>query len=242
MIKVAICDDENEVINQIEKILLKESEINHILIDIEVFYSGEILENAILNRAQYDLLFLDIHMNGKNGITVARDIRKVDENLLIVYVSGYERYLMELFRLDVFDFIKKPIHYDSFVKTFLAAYHRICSKKIYFSFQYKNELHKVLCSEIIYFESNGRQIQIYMKNGETEVFNCKLNEVEEQLITGKIPFLRIHQSFLVNYHRIKKCTKTKVTMENRQQLPISVERQKNFIQHYIRLLRGEIIG
>lgn len=242
MVKVAVCDDENEIVNLIEKILMEASEMNHISLDIEVFYSGEALEKAVVNGVRYDLLYLDIHMDGESGIIAAQNIRKVDENLLIIYVSSYDRYLMELFRLDVFDFIKKPIPPDVFIKTFLAAYQRICTRKIYFPFKYKNEEHKILCSEIVFFESSGRQIQIYMKNGEIEIFNDKLNEVEERLQTGKIPFIRLHQSYLANFHWIKACTKTKVIMINGQQLPISEDRQKNFKQHYAKLLGGEIIG
>lgn len=241
MVKVAVCDDENGNINVIEKILLEASETHHIPLNIDVFYRGETLEKAIIYGAKYDLLYLDIQMGEKNGIVTVQNIRKVDENLLIIFISSYDRYLIELFRLDVFDFIKKPIQPDVFIKAFLAANQKICNKKIYFTFKYKNEEHKVLCSEIVYFESNARQIQIHMKNGEIEVFNEKLVKVEEQLRTGKIPFLRIHQSFLVNYHWIKICTKTKVVMTNGQQLPISEERQKNFRKYYARLLGGEIM-
>lgn len=241
MIKVAVCDDENVIVNMIETMLLEAGEMNHIPLDIDVFYSGEALEKAMLKEAQYDLLYLDIHMKGENGITAAQNIRKIDDNVLIIYVSSYDKYLMELFRLDVFDFIKKPIQAEAFIKTFIAANQRICNRKIYFPFQYKYEEHKILCSEIIYFESQGRQIQIYSKSEKNEFFNGKLNEVEERLQTGKIPFLRIHQSFLVNYHWITARTRTSVTMINGQQLPISEERQKSFGQIYGRLLRGEII-
>jgi DNA-binding LytR/AlgR family response regulator len=188
VIKVAVCDDENQIINLIEKLLLRESKMHHIPLDINAFYSGETLEKAIYNGEQYDLLYLDIHMKGENGIVAAKNIRKVDKNLLIIYVSSYDRYMMELFRLDVFDFIKKPIKPDIFAKSFLAAYKRICSRKIYFSFHYKNEDHKVLCSEILYFESNGRQIRVYIKNGEIEIFNDKLNEVEKRLQKGRYRF------------------------------------------------------
>ncbi len=48
-------------------------------------------------------------MKGGDGITAAENIRKVDDNVLLIYVSGYDKYMMELFRLDVFGFIKNPI-------------------------------------------------------------------------------------------------------------------------------------
>jgi DNA-binding LytR/AlgR family response regulator len=240
MIKIAICDDEDKVVSLIEKMLLDISKTNHIPLDIDAFYCGEDLEKAMQNESQYDLLYLDIHMKGESGILAAQNIRKMDQNLLIIYVSSYDKYLMELFRLDVFDFIKKPIQQDIFIKTFFAANERICSKKVYFPFQYKNTEHKILCSDIVYFESKGRQVQIHMRHGGIEIFNDKLNAVEERMYTGKIPFLRIHQSFLVNYHYIAARTKTSVIIINGQELPISEERQKSFSQIYGRLLKDEI--
>jgi DNA-binding LytR/AlgR family response regulator len=140
MIKIAICDDEYAFVGQVEKYLLEICKTHLIPVEIDVFYSGEALEKAILQNAQYDLLYLDIHMNGEDGITAAHHIRKFDENLLIIYVSSHDRYLMELFRLDVFDFIKKPLEYEDFKKTFLSAYQRISNRTIYFSFHYKNEI------------------------------------------------------------------------------------------------------
>ena len=92
----------------------------------------------------------------------------------------------------------------------------------------------------MYFESKGRQISVYVKNDDVHVFNGKLSEVEKKLNEGKIPFLRIHQSYLVNYLLIKSRTKSNITLINGINLPISEERQKEFGKEYGRLLRGEI--
>ena len=73
-----------------------------------------------------------------------------------------------------------------------------------------------------------------------ETFNGKLSEVEAQIEGGKVPFLRIHQSYLVNYHHIKSRSKTEVTLTNGIKLSISEDRQKNFGEQYTRMLGGEI--
>lgn len=240
MIKIALCDDENVILNQMEEILIDSARKNGVQIDIDVFHSGERLEMSILEKSQYDLVYLDIQMKCEEGITTARNIRDLDENLLLVLLSGHDKYVMELFQLGVFDFIKQPIQLDIFDKTFMAAYQKIYSKKVYFSFHYKNEVHKVLCSEILYFESKGRQIHINMKDGDIKCFNGKLNDIENYMSKGKIPFLRIHQSYLVNYHWIQTSSKTKVISSDGKKLPISEERQKAFQKEYVKLLGDEI--
>lgn len=233
MLKIAVCDDEKVITGQIESMLLTLCGQEGIAVDIEVFYDGSTLERSIQEGARYDLLYLDIQMKDENGITAAGNIRKSDENMLIIFVSGYDKYLMDLFRLDVFAFIRKPIDKGYFSDTFMEAHRKICSKKFYFTFRYKSEEFKIPCSEILYFESAGRQIKVNLYDGNTETFNGKLSE-------GKVPFLRIHQSYLVNYHLIKSRTKSQVTLVNGMKLTISEDRQKNFSREYARLLEREI--
>lgn len=240
MINVAICDDEKIIASQIEGSILIICNSEGISVDTEVFYNGKSLEEEILKGANYDLIYLDIQMENGDGITTAKNIRRIDENVLIIYVSGHDKYMMELFRLDVFAFIKKPIKEKLFADTFLDAHRKIGNRKIYFSYHYKYEEHKILCIDILYFESRGRKVNVHIRNGNVEIFNGKLSEIERQVESGKIPFLRIHQSYLVNYHHIKSRSKTEVTLINGTKLSISEERQKNFSEQYTRLLGGEV--
>ena len=240
MIKIAICDDEEIITSQIDNIIHEICDQEDIQVEIDVFFSGQCLEKEIEDGRKYDLIYLDIQMNNMDGIMTAKNIRKIDENLLLIYVSGHDKYMMELFRLDVFAFIKKPIDYYNFEKIFLEANRKICNQRVYFSFRYKSEEYKILCIDILYFESSGRKISIYTKGGNVEKFNGKLLEVEEQLKGGKIPFLRIHQSYLVNYHHIRSRSKTVVTLINGTKLPISEDRRKNFGKQYGKLLGGEV--
>ncbi|ANU44446.1 DNA-binding response regulator [Enterocloster clostridioformis] len=240
MLKIAICDDENIIVNQIEEMIESICNIEGIPVDLDAFYCGKTLENEVMLGTKYDLIFLDIQMKDGNGIAAAKNIRKVDENALIIYVSSYDKYMMELFQLDVFAFIKKPIKKEVFTKIFFEANRKICNKMFYFTFRYKNEEYKILCKDILYFESSGRKVNIHHRDGEISVFNGKLSEVEERLYSGKIPFMRIHQSYLVNYYLIKSRSKSEVTLSNGQKLPISEERQKKFNIQYSKLLGGEV--
>lgn len=238
MIKVAICDDDNLFAHQLENIILNTCDNEGIKVDTEIYLSGFTLEKGILTGQKFDLIYLDIQM--EDGISAAKNIRKMDDNVILIFVSSYDRYMMELFRLDVFAFIKKPIDSASFSKIFLDANQKICSKSFFFAFKYRNQEYKIPCKDILYYESRGRQISIHEKSGEIHVFNGKLSDVEKNLEKGKIPFLRIHQSYLVNYFLIKSRTKSEVTLINGTNLPISEDRQKQFSIDYGKMLRGEI--
>ena len=240
MIRIAICDDEEIITSQIDNIINDIGKKENIPFDTDVFFSGDGLEQEIASGTKYDLIYLDIQMNNGDGITAAKNIRKMDENVLLVYVSGYDKYMMELFRLDVFAFIKKPIEYKNFQKIFLDANRKICKQRFYFPFHYRNEEYKIPCIDILYFESSGRKIHVHTKNGGTEIFNGKLSEVESWVQKGKIPFLRIHQSYLVNYYHIKSRSRTEITLIDETKLPISEDRKKNFGKQYGNLLGDEV--
>ena len=107
MIRIAVCDDENVIVNQIEHIISEVCKRESIPVNINVFYSGRELKRQVTSGTKYDIIFLDIQMKGGDGITAAENIRKVDDNVLLIYVSGYDKYMMELFRLDVFGFIRE---------------------------------------------------------------------------------------------------------------------------------------
>lgn len=240
MISVAVCDDENAITTQIETLLDDVAKRNGILIETDVFYSGHTLEQQIFAGKKYDLIYLDIQMENGDGIATAEAIRKTDENALFIYVSGYDKYMMDLFRLDVFSFIKKPIETARFEKIFLSANQRICKQRFYFVYRYKNTEYKLPCMDIMYFESSGRKIMIHRRDGGTESFNGKLSDVERQLHAGKIPFLRTHKSYFVNYHYIKARTRTDVTLTDGTKLPVSKYMESSFGEQYSRLLGGEI--
>lgn len=240
MIKVAVCDDENIIACQIEDIILDVGKKESIAVDVDVFYNGQELEREVKTGTNYDLIYLDIQMEGGDGITAAKNIRIIDENVLLIFVSGFDRYMMELFRLDVFAFVRKPIDQKEFARLFLEANLKVCNRNFYFTFRYRGREYKIPYKEILYFESNGRQITINMRNGETEVFNGKLSDVEIKILEGKNPFLRIHQSYLVNYHLIRYRSKTEVVLVDGKKLPISEDRRKEFIMEYGKLLGGEI--
>jgi DNA-binding LytR/AlgR family response regulator len=240
MIKVAICDDEIVMTSIIEEMLIDISKQNVIDVNTDVFYDGLTLEKCLLAGESYDIIYLDIEMKMQDGIMTARNIREIDQNVLIVYVSGYEKYMENVFEVDAFDFLRKPIDNQRFKKCFIRAYKSICNCTGYFEFHYKNERIRVAIKDILLFESRGRKIMIHLTDNKEEVFNGKLDSVEEKIKGSKIPFLRIHQSYLVNYHFIRSFSKIHVKLISGEKFPISGERQKEIGKKYCNLLGDEV--
>lgn len=178
-------------------------------------------------------------MSGKNGIEAAKSIRKLDRDVLLIYVSSYETYFMQLFEVEPFRFIKKPIKETEFEEVIDLAYERIIEEDAYFEYKYNKTIGKVLIRKIMYFESAGRIVNIHTEES-TYRYYGKLDEVERRLIQNKIPFLRIHKSFYVNFHFVDKITFSKLILSDGTVLQISQDRQNIIRKRYLDIFGGTL--
>lgn len=242
MIRIAVCDDDKKTITTMEERLLELSEKGNIKVRIETYSDGAFLLADIRKGVEFDLLYLDIEMEQLDGLSLAREFRKDHPNAVLIYISNHESYLKELFEVDTFRFLSKPINTEKFEAYFRNAVEKIQlqQEEIFFSYSYDRQFFKVLLSDIVYFESQKRSIRLYKKDGTEGSFYGKLNEVEKQLKEATVPFLRIHQSYLVNYNYIKQFGNTELELSNGKQLPISEDRRKTAEQKYGELLRKEL--
>ena len=90
MINIAICDDDKVILSEIKNLLLNIAEKNFIKIDVNTYYDGSSLEKDINKGEVFDLLYLDIEMS-QNGILTAKRLRERGYDVLIIYISSYEK-------------------------------------------------------------------------------------------------------------------------------------------------------
>lgn len=252
MINIAICDDDIAMTTTIEDMLYKLGKEQVIKINCSVFFDGSTLVENISQETCYDLIYLDIEMQKINGINAAELIRDMEIPTLIIYISSYERYLKDLFNTEPFRFLSKPIDEKEFLSAFKDAYKRIIRKPEYFSFTYNKTFEKVLLNKVNYFESRNRVIFIHMarvlkcRNADSDKLECrfygKINDIERQLSNSNTRFIRIHQSYLVNFDYIKSMNFTAVTMYDGTVLQISEDKRKNVRTQFCTIAGMEVSG
>ncbi|MBE5903498.1 MAG: response regulator transcription factor [Pseudobutyrivibrio sp.] len=212
--KIAICDDDVSFTSKLEEIIKQESVNYGKKPEIDVFFDGETLVKSIEDGQCYSMIFLDIEMKKMNGITAARRIRQLDRYTLIIYISSYDDYLKELFEVEPFRFISKPLQLQKLKQYFGEAIRKIEGLNNIYSYSYNKEEYTVPIKEIVYFESNKRLINIRMNDGTERSFYGKLNNIEKEIQKINKHFIRIHQSFLVNYSYVKRMTYSEVVLEH----------------------------
>lgn len=234
MIRIAICDDEKLITTRIEELVLAVCVKRGVRVMTDSFYSGSSLMEYIGMGNEYDIIYLDIEMPRMDGIEFAKKLRAENSEVMLVYISAHTEYAIQLFDVDTFRFIKKPIDEKEFEDVFNKAYDRMISSNRFYSYFYNKNIYKVRLKSILYFESRGRTIHIVTKNG-SEVFYGKLDDVEEKLGNEKIHFLRIHKSFLVSMEYVEKISYDRVYLKNGEELRISEERQKLIQKQYLNM-------
>jgi DNA-binding LytR/AlgR family response regulator len=179
---------------------------------------------AFLKNNQVDLVFLDIEMPLLNGMELAGLLAT---DTAIVFTTAYKEHAAESYTFNTIDYLLKPIT----LKRFIAA-----TKKIeqhfqhllpagaketddedgYFFAKTGTELRKILLAEILYFESQKEYVKIV--TGKSEVLTYRrLKDIEVQL---KLPFIRVHHSFIVNIRQLSKIQAGAVYIGEKQ-IPIS---------------------
>ncbi|MBP3544024.1 MAG: response regulator transcription factor [Lachnospiraceae bacterium] len=236
MIKVAVCDDDVAFAGSTQSFLDKISDEYHVELEISVFLSGSELVKEYRDGNSFDLIFLDIEMNGMDGIATARNIRELDYHVLIVYISSHDEYLRQLFEAEPFRFLKKPVEYEEFCGVFFQAQKRITAMQSnYFCFRSGKNLMKIFCKDILYFESSGRKVILHTVQRTYEFYD-KLNNIEEKL--KELRFVRIHKAYLVNLDNVESFQYERLALTDGTILSISEKnrpRLRNEFWHYFRM-------
>ena len=229
MLKIAICDDDLGFTGSLENLVLEESQSMGIRVNTDVFSDGKTLLKSIQSGEGYGLIFIDIEMEQVDGISAARKIRETDHSVLFIYISGYDKYLKELFEVEPFRFLSKPLDKEKFRRYFKEACHRIGETEVFYQFKFNKKIQKVPLKDVVYFESRNRVVYIFFQDRSTAYFYGQLNNVEKELANSRKYFLRIHQSFLVNYDYITKMNFFNITISmngKEMELKISEDRQR----------------
>lgn len=234
MLNIAICDDNLPITSEIEYLLSAISNKMHIEIKPHIYFDGSTLISDIISEIYYDIIYMDIEMEQVDGITAAHHIRNMRLPTMLIYISAYDTYFPQLFEVEAFRFLAKPIDWDLFEKYFKEAYKKLSARNEYFTFQFNQITNKIPVADIIYFESQGRYIIVWTIRQQYR-FIEKLKNINKNLYKLGFTFLRIHQSYLINPAYICSICLSKVVLCNNITLQISQKYKKQVQSQYLLL-------
>lgn len=220
IMRAIICDDEISTCAEIEQMLLQFAFEKCMKLEVDIFYNGDVLTQNLKYEKAPDILFLDIELPGLNGVEIGKYIREILRNseMFLVYISSKKEYALELFQNQTFDFLVKPIKKEKLCHVMEKIVNIIGKNECNFIYKNQGNTYHVVYKDILYFQSNGRKINIVMKN-EIKYFYGKLSDIEKECPESL--FLRIHKSYLINMYYVKEITYKWIKMINGDVLDIS---------------------
>ena len=224
MYHIAICDDNPKFCCLLENYLEETACELHAHFDVEVFWNAEDFLND--KEKVFDLIFLDINLSGISGIELGNRIRSRFENSSteIVFLSGDDKYAMQLFKIRPMDFLIKPVQkQDIFgvMKEYIAL---DAKKKRFLEYSMGKQVFRIDTAQILYFQSMGRKVCIRRTRGEDLFFYEKLSALTKRLEADM--FWTIHKSYIVNLHYVTLFCPDCVVLTTGEKLPVSQSMRK----------------
>lgn len=236
---IAVVDDEQVIREQICNYIKKQSPE----CCVEAYDTGD----ALLTSGRFfDIIFLDIQMEGRNGIETARELRKrfcpeakpsmPNGEPILIFITGLREYVFDAFDVSAFHYLVKPIEEQKFTEVFQRAIREVEKRK-------KQERQQLFLkskgqlldqNSILYLESRGKKVAIHTPKETIEIY-AVLGELEQQLSDS---FYRCHRGYVVNMAYITEFDLDSITLNNGEQIYLTRKKHKEFSKIYMWYLQN----
>lgn len=217
--RIAICDNDMNFSDYMKKVINHWASDKGVKVNIVEYTTAEKFLFHWSPREEFDLIFLDILMDNMTGMELASIIRKIDQNVSIVFVSGSREYVFDGYNVGALNYLLKPVSVEACRKCLDTVHEKnthIDDRCLLIS--KRTTTKKIPYDEIYYMESFSHYIIIHTVAGEEK---CKKNikDLEDEL--PQDCFVRTHRSYIVNIRFIETIDKTSLTLENKVEIPVS---------------------
>lgn len=225
MIRIAIAEDEAAYRTQLgDYITQYATESNH-QITTTFFTDGDELVEQY--RSQFDIVLLDIEMTYMDGMTAAREIRRVDPEVVIIFITNMAQYAIRGYEVNAFDYVLKPVSYFAFSQRLGRAISRMKKReKSYLSISLRGGAQKLEIDRILRIESEGHNLT-FCTLDETVTASGTIKDLEERLSAEG--FFRCNKGALVNLNFVT-AVQDGCAIIKGNAIPISRARKPEFLQ------------
>jgi len=224
-------DDEKIVREEIEDMIREGKPGCH----IEGFESGDALLAA---EKQYDIVFLDIWLEGRDGIDTARRLRQKSEKTVLIFVSGAKDYVFQAFDVAAFHYLLKPLERAKFEEVLDRAVREAEKQRKaeteLLLIKTRNRTIPLPKSTILYVESRGKKAEVHTVKEAFEMY-ASLNGLEPELGEG---FYRCHRGYLVNLAYVSEYHHDSIFLTNGEAIYLAKEKYPEFVKEYMRYLKS----
>lgn len=234
MLSIAVCDDEILDCCHMAKDVKAACERIGKPFILREFHSGE----ALLQAAEhFDIILLDIIMDGRDGMETARLLRERGFDKLILFISSSREFVFEGYDVEAFAYLVKPVEAKKLDAVLLRAAEKLEQREsASLIIRRDRESRKLLLQDICYFEIRGRVITVHSTGGTFDYYG-QIGALEKEL-SGK-GFFRCHKSFLVHLLHVDTYNRREAMLDNGERIMIAERRYEAFCKAFLAYVRQE---
>lgn len=238
MLNIAILDDDKTALMISKGSIEQFIQNRNIQCSIDTFSDAYLFIQAVkINN--YTVVILDIDLQESNGIEVGKQVKEINPQIDIIYLSQREDLVFDTLYLHPFGFIRKSKIIQDFPSVFqlyLDTRMNTADDNSKLVVTSKNSVINIDINEIMYVEGNKNYQTIYLKDGTMMDVRLSMGDLETNL--SKKGFIRIHKGYLVNYIYIRKIVKNDVILLNNKILPLARKRKDEIMEQYLKVSRA----
>ena len=213
--RVAIVDDSETDAQFVRDLLIDWSENRQLGIHAQIFSSAESFLFRYAEDKDWDILLLDIEMGAMDGVTMAKRVRRDNEAVQIVFITGYSDYISEGYEVAALHYLMKPVSREKLLTVLDRAIEKRRQQERCLILESAGELVRIPFYEIRYLDVRQNYVTVHAKDDHT--VKRTLGDFEKDLDNR---FCRVGRSMIVNLSFIQRVTKTEVRLSDGTVLPL----------------------
>ena len=213
--KIAVCDDSDADRDYVLSMVRGWAACAGHAVQIDAFPSAESFLFRYAEESDYDILLLDIEMGAMDGVTMAKELRKSNDTVQIIFITGYSDYISEGYEVAALHYLMKPVQEEKLWSVLGRAAEKLAKNETVLKLEAGGEMVRVPIYQIRYADVCGNYVTVH---AQTEVtVKMPLGELEKQLDER---FYRVGRSALVNLTQISRVTRTEICLSDGTALPL----------------------
>ncbi len=213
--KVAICDDSDADRRYIMNMVRSWASAAGHEVQIDGFPSAESFLFRYAGESDYDILLLDIEMGAMDGVTMAKELRKSNDTVQIIFITGYSDYISEGYEVAALHYLMKPVNEEKLCLVLDRAAEKLAKNERVLNFEVSGEMVRVPIYQIRYADVLGNYVTVHAQTDVT--VKMTLGELEKQLDER---FYRVGRSALVNLTQISRVTRAEIRLNDGTAIPL----------------------
>ena len=234
LLRVAIVEDDDSYAETLQEYLNKYEQENEVRFQVVRYEDGADLVEKY--HGDFDILIMDIELKFMDGMTAAQHIRKMDSNVIIIFVTNMPQFALKGYQVDALDYVLKPISYYAFSQRLERALERMerRSTKKYNHTSFEGRVQKVNILNIMYIEALQHDLIYHMdRDGVTYTVRGIIKDLEANL--KDYYFFRCHKGYLVNLAYVESVGEATVQI-GEEQIPVAKLRKKELLNEFNRYI------